>query len=42
VLQLALDRLDRHYGFSGETRGRARAPIRIWLADDAEFSVDSV
>jgi Domain of unknown function (DUF6456) len=40
VLQLALDRLARHYGFAGETRGRARAPIRTWLADDAAFRVD--
>lgn len=30
VLQLALDRLARHYGLSGQARGRARAPIRTW------------
>jgi Domain of unknown function (DUF6456) len=40
VLQLALDRLARHYGFAAQTSGRGRAPIRTWLADDAAFSVD--
>jgi hypothetical protein len=40
VLQLALDRLARHYGFSGETRGRERATIRTWLAEDVAFRVD--
>ncbi len=40
VLQLALERLARHYGFAGEARGRPRAPIRTWLTDDAAFSVD--
>jgi len=40
VLQLGLERLARHYGFSGEARGRARAPVRIWLAEDAGFRVD--
>lgn len=40
VLQLALDRLARHYGFAGETHGRGHAPIRTWLADDAAFSVE--
>lgn len=39
VLQLALDRLARHYGYSSEVRGRARAPIRTWLAPDAGFHV---
>ena len=42
VLQLALDRLARHYGLSSAARGTARADLRIWLAPDAEFSVDSV
>jgi hypothetical protein len=42
VLQLALDRLARHYGYAAETAGRARAPIRIWLADDAAFNTDGV
>ncbi len=37
VLQLGLDRLARHYGFSAEIRGPARAPIRTWLAPDATF-----
>lgn len=38
VLQLALDRLARHYGFAAQTRGRGAAPIRTWLADDVAFS----
>lgn len=37
VLQLALDRLARHYGFVQETRGQASARVRTWLADDAAF-----
>ena len=40
VLQLALDRLARHYGYAGQARGSAHAPIRTWLADGATFSVD--
>jgi hypothetical protein len=40
VLQLALDRLARHYGYAGEARGRGRAPVRVWLADDAAFNTD--
>jgi uncharacterized protein DUF6456 len=32
VLQLGLDRLARHYGLAGETRGRARGPLRAWRA----------
>ncbi len=40
VLQLALDRLARHYGYAGETRGRGSAAVRTWLADDAGFIVD--
>jgi hypothetical protein len=39
VLQLALDRLARHYGLKGEARGRAGLRVRIWLADDATFNV---
>jgi len=42
VLQLALDRLARHYGYAAQARGRAHAPIRTWLADGATFSVDVV
>lgn len=37
VLQLALDRLARHYGLRPENQRRS-APIRIWLADDAAFT----
>jgi hypothetical protein len=39
VLQLGLDRLARHYGFSGEIRGHAHAAIRAWLAPDTAFMV---
>jgi hypothetical protein len=40
VLQLALERLARHYGFAAETRGHSHAAIRTWLADDAAFKVE--
>jgi hypothetical protein len=40
VLQLALDRLARYYGYAAQTKGRAHAPVRIWLAEDATFSID--
>ena len=40
VLQLALDRLARHYGYAAEARGRDHAPVRVWLADGAGFIVD--
>jgi hypothetical protein len=39
VLQLGLDRLTRHYGLQAETRGQAKAKVRTWLAEDAEFVV---
>ena len=39
VLQLALDRLARFYGYNGEARGHAYAALRTWLAEDAEFRV---
>lgn len=42
VLQLALDRLARHYGYASEIRGRSRAPVRTWLAEDAAFTVDDL
>lgn len=35
VLALGLDRLARHYGICTEIRGRERAPIRAWQAEDA-------
>jgi hypothetical protein len=35
VLQLALDRLARHYGLQAEARGRAGAALRTWFAEDA-------
>lgn len=40
VLQLALDRLARHYGYLAEARGRDHAPVRTWLADGAAFCVE--
>ncbi|HVZ55000.1 MAG TPA: DUF6456 domain-containing protein [Pseudolabrys sp.] len=40
VLQLALDRLARHYGYAAEARGRGRAEVRTWLAEDTEFRVE--
>jgi hypothetical protein len=39
VLQLALDRLARHYGYAARARGPARGQVRTWLADDAAFGV---
>jgi hypothetical protein len=39
VLQLALDRLARHYGFAGEARGPARAELRTWAAEDAVLAM---
>ncbi|MGB6349296.1 MAG: DUF6456 domain-containing protein [Pseudolabrys sp.] len=41
VLQLALDRLARHYGFASKARGPARSRVRTWIADDSSFSADS-
>lgn len=38
VLQLALDRLARHYGLTSETRTQASAHVRTWLASDAAFT----
>lgn len=37
VLQLALDRLARHYGYAAEAQGRAHTPVRTWLDEGAEF-----
>jgi hypothetical protein len=42
VLQLALDRLARHYGYAAKATGTGRAPVRTWLADGAEFKVDGL
>jgi hypothetical protein len=36
VLQLALDRLARHYGYAAEITGRACTQARSWHAEDAE------
>lgn len=40
VLQLALDRLARHYGLAAAARGKAHTPIRTWLAADAAFAAE--
>ena len=40
VLQLALDRLARHYGYAAQVRGPAHAAIRTWLAEGEAFVVD--
>lgn len=40
VLQLALDRLARHYGYAARTRGPTRSRIHTWLAEDVDFTVD--
>lgn len=40
VLQLALERLARHYGYGARASGRAHSHVRTWLADDAGFSVE--
>ena len=37
VLQVALERLARHYGYAGEARGRTRVAVRTWLAEDVAF-----
>lgn len=39
VLQLALDRLARHYGLGNAGRAEASAHVRTWLASDAAFTV---
>lgn len=41
VLQLALDRLARHYGYAHDARGYGHAGLRAWLAEDAAFRVDA-
>ncbi len=40
VLQLALDRLARHYGYMAEARGHHAQAVRTWLADGAAFHVE--
>jgi hypothetical protein len=37
VLQLALDRLARHYGYAARARGPARSQMKAWSADGADF-----
>lgn len=40
VLQLALDRLARHYGYAAQVSGRTRAETRAWQAEESEFNTD--
>jgi len=40
VLQLGLERLARHYGYTAETRGRGRVAVRTWLAAEEAFRVE--
>lgn len=40
VLQIALDRLARHYGYAGEARGRARGQVRTWVEERETFRVE--
>jgi hypothetical protein len=42
VLQLALDRLARHYGLAAEATGAANGRVRTWLASDAAFESEVV
>ena len=41
VLQLALDRLARHYGYASQARGPVHAQVRTWLADDVASGVEN-
>ena len=41
VLQLALDRLARHYGLNAAAHGRRRAEVKTWLAPDVEFVLNA-
>jgi hypothetical protein len=41
VVQLALDRLARHYGLAVEARGRVHAAIQTWLDAGSAFVVES-
>jgi hypothetical protein len=40
VLQIALDRLARHYGYTAQTRGRARGEVRTWVQEGEKFRVE--
>ena len=39
VLQLALDVLARHYGFSSVARGAGKAALQVWFAEDARLEM---
>jgi hypothetical protein len=39
VLQLALEKLARHYGYQNQAQGKASAPLRNWVADDKVVEV---
>jgi hypothetical protein len=40
VLQLALDRLARQYGYASQARGPIGAQVKTWRADDVAFGVE--
>lgn len=40
VLQLALDRLARHYGYAPEAHGFSQTTLRTWIAEDEDLSID--
>ncbi len=40
VLQLALDRLARHYGYLAQARGKEQSAVRTWLAEGSAFRVE--
>ena len=40
VLQLALERLARHYGLAAATRGRVRTAVRTWQAAGGDLRVE--
>jgi hypothetical protein len=42
VLQLALDRLARHYGYAAQATGKGHPAVRTWLAEGAELKVDGL
>ena len=41
VLQLALDRLARHYGYAAQARGKNRAPLRAWSAAGGDIAAEN-
>jgi hypothetical protein len=39
VLQIALEKLARHYGYQTKAQGKTNAALRVWLAEDAASAV---